>query len=84
MKIKFVLLLALAITPFAAISAPSKPAKGTAINSDPLPLKKTDLFEQNDLGWAPELVADPEDYLEEMELPERSAAIIDADEKSTQ
>jgi hypothetical protein len=84
MKIKFVLFLIVAIAPTLVISAPLKPAKGTTINSDPLPLKKTDLFEQNDLGWAPELAADPEDYLEEMELPERSAAITDADEKSTQ
>ena len=62
----------------------SKPTKSAEVKTDPLPLKKVDLFEQNDLGWAPEVDANPENYMEEMELPERSASLEDESTTLTQ
>lgn len=68
-------LLSLPLSGFAASPTTAINIKTTEKKGDPLPLKKTDLFEAGDPSWAPELAADPEDYQEEMELPERSAAL---------
>ena len=56
----------------ALAAASEKSPKPAGSKADPLKLRREDLVEGEDKGWYPELEATPEDYLEEMELPQRS------------
>ena len=50
---------------------------------DPLPLKSMDLYKQKDGTWAPNLLVDPSDFYEEMEIPKRSQVLEDLTPKKT-